>query len=42
VKRKAMEINYKTYGSPISISANTLDNFDELHELLHRKFNEYK
>ena len=43
VKRKAMEINYKTYGSPISISANTLDiNFEELYELLQRKFNENK
>ncbi|EJL64484.1 STM3941 family protein [Flavobacterium sp. CF136] len=41
VKRKAMEINYRTYGSPISISANTLDtNFEELYELLQRKFNE--
>ena len=41
VKRKAMEINYKTYGSPISISANTLDtNFEELYKLLKRKFKE--
>ncbi|MFC5978977.1 STM3941 family protein [Flavobacterium salmonis] len=41
VKRKAMEINYKTYGSPISISANTLDtNFEELYKLLQRKFKE--
>ncbi len=43
VKRKVMEINYKSYGSPISISANTLDtNFEELYELLQRKFNENK
>jgi hypothetical protein len=43
VKRKAMEINYRSYGSPISISANTLDtNFEELYELLQRKFNENK
>ncbi|MGO4904750.1 STM3941 family protein [Flavobacterium sp. W20_MBD1_R3] len=41
VKRKAMEINYKTYGSPISISANTLNtNFEELYKLLKRKFKE--
>ena len=41
VKRKAMEMNYRTYGSPISISANTLDtNFEELYELLQRKLNE--
>jgi len=41
VKRKAMEINYKTYGSPISISANTLDtNFEELYKLLKIKFKE--
>lgn len=41
VKRKAMEMNYKTYGSPVSISANTLDtNFEELYELLQRKFKE--
>lgn len=41
VKRKAMELNYKTYGSPISISANTLDtNFEELYKLLKRKFKE--
>jgi len=43
VKRKAMEMNYRSYGSPISISANTLDtNFEELYELLQRKFNENK
>jgi hypothetical protein len=43
VKRKAMEMNYKSYGSPISISANTLDtNFEELYELLQNKFKEHK
>ena len=43
VKRKAMEMNYRNYGSPISISANTLDtNFEELYELLQRKFKENK
>lgn len=41
VKRKAMEIDYRMYGSPIRISANTLDtNFEELYELLQSKFNE--
>jgi hypothetical protein len=43
VKRKAMEMNYKSYGSPISISANTLNtNFEELYELLQIKFTENK
>jgi hypothetical protein len=37
VKRKAKEINYRS-GSSISISANTLINFEELYELLQRKF----
>ena len=43
IKRKAMEMNYKSYGSPISISANTLDtNFEELYHLLKNKFAESK
>ncbi|MFB9079623.1 STM3941 family protein [Flavobacterium procerum] len=43
LKRKTVEMNYKTYGSPISISANTLDtNFVELYNLLQRKFEENK
>ena len=42
-KRKAMEVNYRSYGSPISISANTLHtNFDELYQLLQSKFAAYK
>ncbi|WP_439506202.1 STM3941 family protein [Sediminibacterium sp.] len=42
IKRKGMEINYKTYGSPISISASALKiNFDELHKLLVDKMEEY-
>jgi hypothetical protein len=37
-----MELNYKTYGSPISISASSLKiNFDELHKLLIDKMKEY-
>lgn len=43
VKRKAAQMNYKTYGSPISISANTLNtNFEELYQLLQQKFIENK
>ncbi|MGI6319906.1 MAG: STM3941 family protein [Bacteroidales bacterium] len=43
LKRKGMEMNYKTYGSPISISANSLQtNFDELYNLLTEKQKEYK
>ena len=43
LKRKAMEMNYKVYGSPISISANSLQtNFDDLYKLLTEKMYEYK
>lgn len=43
LKRNAMKMNYKTYGSPISISANALQtNFDKLHNLLIEKLNENK
>jgi hypothetical protein len=43
LKRKGMEMNYKTYGSPISISANSLQtNFDNLYKLLSEKMKEYK
>lgn len=43
IKRNAMKMNYKTYGSPISISSNALKtNFDELQKLLEDKMNEYK
>jgi hypothetical protein len=42
LKRKTKQINYKNYGSPISISANTLDcNFDELKNILDKKFGEF-
>lgn len=35
IKRKIMQINYKTYSTPISISTNGLQcKFDELHALL--------
>ncbi len=43
LKRNAMKMNYKTYGSPISISSNALKtNFDELQKLLEYKMNEFK
>ena len=43
VKRNMMKMNYKTYGSPISISSNALEtNFDDLQKLLIEKMNEYK
>lgn len=39
----AMEINFRFFGSPINISANSLQtNFDELHDLLTEKLKEYK
>lgn len=41
--RSAMKMNYKSYGSPISISANALQtDFDKLHKLMNEKMNEYK
>ena len=43
IRRKTMEINYKSYGSPISISSNTLKyDLDELFHLLQEKLNEQK
>lgn len=43
LKRNAMKMNYKTYGSPISISSNALQtNFDDLYKLLIYKMAEYK
>jgi hypothetical protein len=43
LKRKTMAMNYKTFGSPINISANSLQtNFDNLHNLLIEKMKEYK
>ncbi len=43
LKRNAMKMNYKTYGSPISISSNALQtNFEDLQKLLLDKMNEYK
>jgi hypothetical protein len=43
IKRNAMKMNYKSYGSPISISANALQtDFNNLHKLLMEKMSEYK
>jgi hypothetical protein len=43
LRRKAVEINYNSYGSPISISANSLQiNFNDLGSLLTEKMNAYK
>ena len=43
LKRNTMKMNYKTYGTPISISSNALQtNFKDLHKLLIEKMNEYK
>ena len=43
VKRKAMQMNFKSFGSPISISANGLQcNFQELKNILQEKFAEFK
>jgi hypothetical protein len=42
LKRKAMEMNYKHYGSPVSISTSGLRcSFGELKQLLDGKFKEY-
>ena len=43
LKRNTMKMNYKTYGSPISISSNALQtDFDNLYKLLKEKMREYK
>lgn len=43
IKRKGAEMNYKNYGSPISISANSLKcNFDELRIILQNHLDKYK
>ena len=43
IKRNTMTLNYKSYGSPISISANALEtDFDDLYLLLTETFNKNK
>lgn len=42
-KRKALQMNYNSYGTVIGISANSLKcNYTELKELLDKKFSDYK
>jgi len=43
LKRKAVEMNYRIYGSPINIAADLLQtNFESLHNLLTEKMKEYE
>lgn len=43
ISKKAMNMNYKTYGSPISITSNSLEiNLDDLEKLLTSEFEERK
>ncbi|PIF45758.1 hypothetical protein CLU96_2770 [Chryseobacterium sp. 52] len=43
VKKKILQRTFKTYGSPISISSNTLAcNFDELEKVILKSYNDYK
>ncbi len=43
IKRNAMKMNFKSYGSPISISANALKtDFDSLKQVLEEKMREFK
>ena len=43
LKRKGMQLNYKSYGTPISItSASLKTSFDELYETITSKFHEKK
>lgn len=43
IKKKAMQMNFKNYGSPISIPSSTLDyNFDDLRHLLSERLTVYK
>lgn len=43
IKRKGMALNLKSTGTPISISANSLQiDFEELHMLLQQHFSNYK
>lgn len=43
IKRKAMDWNFKNYGSPIAITANTLSiQLNTLYEMLRRKLRSYQ
>jgi len=42
-KASLMKANLRMYGTPLSITSNSLDyNFDDLEKLLHTEFNKYK
>ncbi len=42
MQRKLMQVNMKTYGTPISITSNTLNyDFNKLEEILQERFAEY-
>jgi hypothetical protein len=42
-KKKFMQMNYNSYGSPVTISTNALGyNADELYRIIVKKFNEHK
>jgi len=42
-KASLMKINLKMYGTPLSITSNSLNyNFDDLEKLLHKEWNRYK
>lgn len=43
IKKKLLQRSLKTYGTPISISSNTLShNFDELEKIILKFYNKYK
>jgi len=43
LKRKAVEVNYKTYGTPVCIGSQAIQyNFDDLKALLHKKLAEFQ
>ena len=43
ISRRAVEMNTKTYGSPISLTSNSIKiNFDDLETLITREFKRYK
>lgn len=42
IKKKTMQMNYKSYGSPLAISANSLKiGFDELHKIIQEKYSQH-
>jgi hypothetical protein len=42
LKKKTMQMNYKSYGSPVAISANSLKiGFDELHKIIQERYSRH-